>query len=101
MFRNTLTANDKYHDRDVENLTSPIQVQLSLKKKTLSNSFVAYLESKSHLNISGKKMIVIATFFRKLQTVKDLVRPLSKKHRFRTPLDSQHAKRSQTLRKSE
>ena len=30
-------------------------------------------------------MIVIATLFCKLQTVKDLVRQLSKKHRFRTP----------------
>ena len=45
-------------------------------------------------------MIVIATLFRKLQIVKDLVRPLSKKHRFRTPFDSQHVKGSQTLVKS-
>ena len=45
-------------------------------------------------------MIVIATLFRKLQTVKDLVRPLFKKHRFRTPLDSQHVKGSQTFVKS-
>ena len=52
------------------------------------------------LDILKKKMIVIATLFRKLQTVKDLVRPLSKKHRFRTPFDSQHVKGSQTLVKS-
>ena len=45
-------------------------------------------------------MIVIATLFRKLQIVKDLVRPLSKKHRFRTPFDSQHVKGSETLVKS-
>ena len=45
-------------------------------------------------------MIVIANVFRKLQTVKDLVRPLSKKSRFRTPFDSQHVKGSQTLVKS-
>ena len=45
-------------------------------------------------------MIVIATLFRKLHTAKDLVRPLSKKQRFRTPFDSQHAKGSQTLVKS-
>ena len=45
-------------------------------------------------------MIVIRTLFRKLQTVKDLVRPLSKKHRFRTTFDSQHVKQSQTLLKS-
>ena len=42
-------------------------------------------------------MIVIAPLFRKLQTVKDLIRPLSKKHRFRAPFDSQHVKASQTL----
>ena len=42
-------------------------------------------------------MLVIPTLFPKLQTVKDLVRPLSKKHRFRAPFDSQHVKGSQTL----
>ena len=45
-------------------------------------------------------MIVIATLFRELQTVKDLVRPLSEKHRFKAPFDSQHVKGSQTLVKS-
>ena len=45
-------------------------------------------------------MIVIATLFGKLQTVKDLVRPLSKKHRVRTPFDRQHVKRAKTVLKS-
>ena len=45
-------------------------------------------------------MIVIATSFQKLQTVKDFVRAISKKHRFRTPFDSQHVKGSQTVVKS-
>ena len=45
-------------------------------------------------------MIVIATLFRKLQTVKELVRPLSKKHRLRRPFDNEHVKASQTLVKS-
>ena len=45
-------------------------------------------------------MIFIATLLRKLQAVKDLVRPLSKKHRFRAPFDSQHVNGSQTLVKS-
>ena len=45
-------------------------------------------------------MIVIATLLRKLQAVKDLVRPLSKKQYFRTRFDSQHFKESQTLEKS-
>ena len=45
-------------------------------------------------------MVVIATLFGKLQNMKDLDRPLSKKHRFGTPLDSQHVKESQTYIKS-
>ena len=44
-------------------------------------------------------MIVTGALFRKLQVVKDLVRPLSKKHPFRAPFDSQHAKGYQTLGK--
>ena len=52
------------------------------------------------LNILKRRMIVLATFFRKLQTLKDLDRPLSKKHRFGPSLDSQHVKESQTYIKS-
>ena len=52
------------------------------------------------LKVLKKKMIVIATLLRKLQGVKDLGRPLSKKYRFRTPFDNQHVKGSQTLVKS-
>ena len=40
-------------------------------------------------------MIVGAILFRKLQIVKDLFRPLSEKHRFKTPFDSQDVKGSQ------
>ena len=42
-------------------------------------------------------MTVIPTLFRKLQTVKGLVRPFCKKHRVRTLFDSQHVKVSQIL----
>ena len=45
-------------------------------------------------------MIATATLFRKLNTVRELVKPLFKKHRFRTTFDSQHIKGSQTLVKS-
>ena len=44
-------------------------------------------------------MIAIPTLFRKLQNVKNLVGALSKKHRSRTPFDSQRVKGSQTLAK--
>ena len=42
-------------------------------------------------------MIVIANVLPILRAVKDLVRPLSKKRRFRTSLEVQHVKGSQTL----
>ena len=45
-------------------------------------------------------MITIANVFPKLQTVKDLVRKLSRKLRFRTTFDSQHVKGFQKLVKS-
>ena len=45
-------------------------------------------------------MTLIAYVFLKLQTVKDLVRPMSKKRPLRTPFDSQHVKGSQTPAKS-
>ena len=49
------------------------------------------------LNILKQEMIVIATLFRRLQTVEGLVKPLSKNHRLRTPFVSLHVKGSQTL----
>ena len=45
-------------------------------------------------------MTLIAYVFPKLQTGKNLVKQMSKKPRFGTPLDSQHVKGSQTLAKS-
>ena len=45
-------------------------------------------------------MNVTANVFQKLQTVKNLLRPFSKKRSFRTRFDSEHAKASQILAKS-
>ena len=45
-------------------------------------------------------MIVIANVYQKLQTVKILVRPRSKKRSFRSAFDSQHVKASEILAKS-
>ena len=52
------------------------------------------------LNIFKKKMIVIANVFPKLQTVKYLVKPLSRKVRFRTSFDSQRGNGYETVVKS-
>ena len=58
------------------------------------------MESTFNLNVFKKKMIVLANVFAQLKTVKNLVRPLFKKRRFRTSFDSQHVKGSQKLVKS-
>ena len=100
VFVNTLTADGKYPVQGCENLQLPIQMQLSEKQKSFSNFLLHLRNLHRILNILTKKMIVIANVFPKLQTVKILVRPLSKKRRFRTRFDSQHVKTSEILAKS-
>ena len=100
VFVNTLTADGKYPVQGCENLQLPIQMQLSEKRKTVYEFFVLYLESTSNFKHFEKNMIVTANVYSKFQTVKILVRPLSKKRRFRTRFDSQHVKASQILAKS-
>ena len=100
VFVNTLTADGKYPVQGCENLQLPIQMQLSEKRKTVYEFFVLYLESTSNFKHFEKNMIVTANVFSKFQTVKILVRPLSKKRRFRTRFDSQRVKVLQLLWKS-
>ena len=53
------------------------------------------------MNISKKKMTLIAYIFPKLWTPKNVVRSISKKSCFRKPFEKQCGKRDQTLLKSE
>ena len=46
-------------------------------------------------------MTLIADVFPKLRTPKNVVRYMSKKSRFRGPVDRQHGKQAQTLLQSE
>ena len=45
VFVNTLTPDAKYDVQDCENFQLPIQIQLSEKRKTLSEFLVPFLES--------------------------------------------------------
>ena len=77
VFVNTLTADDKFPVLDSVNLQFPIQMELSSKQKLFSEVFIPFVESSSNfLNIFKKLMIVIVNPFSKLQTVKDLVKPI-------------------------
>ena len=100
MFVKTWIAADKYLVQDCENVRLAIQIQLSEKRKGFSEFSVPFLESTPNFKYFEKRMIVIANVFRKLEAVKILFRPLSKKCRFRTRFNSQHVKASQILAKS-
>ena len=94
MFVKTFTANAKYPVQDCENLQLPIQKKTKNKKDFLN--FLFHLWNLHQISkILKTSMIVIANVFPKLQTVKILVRPLSKKRLFRTRFESQHVKASQ------
>ena len=58
------------------------------------------MESPSNFKHFQKKMIVIGNVFSKLQTVKGLVKPLSRKRRFQTSFNSQDVNVCQTLLES-
>ena len=45
MFFNTVTVDEKHYLLNRDNLTEPIQIQLSQKQKTFSEFFFAFLKS--------------------------------------------------------
>ena len=72
---------------------------LKIRKKFLK--FLFHLWNLHQLaNIFKKQKVMIANIFPKLNTVKDLVKPLPRKHRFRTSYNSQGVNGCQTFLKS-
>ena len=100
LFVDTLAVNDKYFLRNRGNLPQPILMQLSNKQITFSRFLAPVFKSTWRLKHVEKRMTLIAYVFWKLQTVKYVVKKMSKKPSFRTPFDSEHARGSQTLLKS-
>ena len=62
---NTLAAEEKCPVLNRENLTIPIQMQLSLNQKTFAQFFVAFLKSILNFNYFEKKMTLIDSLFSK------------------------------------
>ena len=96
-----MTADDQYSLLNRDNLTQPIQKQLSQKQQVFPKFFFRFRNLHEILNICKKKMTLIADLFAKLRTPKNVVRYLSKKSCFKGPFDRQHGKRVQTLLQSE
>ena len=67
---NTLDSDDKYPVLNNDNLTIPIQMQLSVKKKVFLNLFLLFWSQAVILNLLKKSMTLIAFVFRKLRTPK-------------------------------
>ena len=55
VFVNTLIADDKYPVEDCENLSLPIQMQLSKKRNAFPQFFLPFLESTSNFKRFEKK----------------------------------------------
>ena len=70
LLANTLAADEKYPVLNRDNLTIPIQMQLSQKQKTFSQFFAAFLKSSLNFKHFEKKMTLIAFVFWKLLTPK-------------------------------
>ena len=79
VFGDTLTADGRYPVQYCENLLLTIQMPLSEKRKFFSEFFVPLLKFTSNFKHFVKRMIVIANVFPILQTIKNLLRSLSKK----------------------
>ena len=67
---NTLAADEMYPVLHRDNLTIPIQKQLSQKQKTFSQFFVAFLKSTINFKYFEKNMTLIDFVFPKLRTPK-------------------------------
>ena len=75
MFGNTLTVHDKHYLLNRDNLTQPIQIQLSQKKKIFQNFlFFRIFKINSILNISQQKMTLVADVFQQVLAPKNMVR---------------------------
>ena len=53
---NSLTADDKYSRRNIQNLTHELQTAISQKQKTFSGIFITYLKSITNSETFAKKV---------------------------------------------
>ena len=74
-----------------------IRIHLSRKQKSFSEISAAFLESALSLEHFQRKMTLIAYVFPKLPTTKNVLRQMSKRSRFREPVDRRHGKWAEAL----
>ena len=74
LFVKTLTVNENHDFLTRENLTEPIQMQLSQKQKTFFHFFLDFKNLYYILKIFQKKMTLIADVFLEIMARKNMVR---------------------------
>ena len=97
---NTLAADEKYPVLNRDNLTIPIQIQLSQKHKILCYYFTAFLKSRLNFEYFETKYDPHRFCILEIADIENVVREMSKMSRFRGTFDKQHGKPSEALLKS-
>ena len=82
MFVKILTANDKYSLLNRYNFRQPIQMHLSQKQKIFSQFVSAFFKFILNFEHLKKKMTLVADGFPNFRNSKNVVKLMSKKHRF-------------------
>ena len=96
---NTLATDEKYPVLNRDNLTIPIQMQLSRKQNTFSEFFTAFLKSKWNFEHFDKKDDADRFCIFEITHSENVVRKISKKLSLREPFNKQHGKLPEALLK--
>ena len=92
---NTVASDEKYPALNRDNLTIPIQMQMSQKQKKFSAFFAEFLKSKLNFEYFEKKGDPDTFCISKITYSENVVTQMSKKFHFRGPIHNQHGKRAQ------
>ena len=95
----TLAPDEKYPFLNRDNLTIPIQMQLSRKQNTFSEFFTAFLKSKWNFEHFDKKDDADRFCIFEITHSENVVRKISKKLSLREPFNKQHGKLPEALLK--
>ena len=94
---NTLGTDENYPVLNRENLTIPIQMQLSQKQKTISDFFAKFLKSRLNFKHFESKGYPYRFSIFEVTESENVVKEISKKFPFRRCFDKQNGKRAQAL----
>ena len=97
---NTLATDEKHPVLSRDNLTIPIQMQLSQKEKIFYESFRPFLKSRLNFEYFRSKDDPQSFCISEIRDSENVVTKMSKKSRFRRPFEKLYGKRAQALLKS-